>query len=230
EADIEHTAAPAYGIVTTIDEVAEAVMPAAPAVDTGPIAPPDDLGHAADLTLPGGLSPVLGFVGSQRFSGESDDFLNAGHTPDLALENGTITLGFNADAITGYDVLFSKDASGNGDGGHLTAFVTEGGDLKVRSQSKTGEMWFVGRDVVEVGKEHEFVFTFGADGAQLILDGNVLDEEDGWSVGLANNEELFLIGANGQRSGPGELGNPRDYFEGTITDFALYDTQDGFLI
>lgn len=121
------------------------------------------------LDLPEGLTPVLGFAGSQVFSGDRDDFLNAGHSEALELQNGTIRFSFKADAITGSDALFSKDASGNGDGGHLIAFVTDSGDLKVRSQSQSGEQWLIARDVIETGETYDFAFSFGDEGAHLIM-------------------------------------------------------------
>ena len=227
EEDIEHTAAPAYGIVTTIDQLDEAIRPTAKSVDTGPIQAPTT--SAATIDLPDGLTPVLGFSGAQVFSGAREDFLNAGHSEALELQNGTITFSFKADALTGSDALFSKDATGNGEGGHLTAFVTDAGDLKLRSQSQSGETWLVARDVIETGKTYDFAFSFGDEGAYLILDGEVLDYEDGWAVGLEDNTEQLVIGANGGSSAPGELGNPHSNFDGTITDFAVYDTQDVFI-
>ena len=230
ETDIEHTAAPAYGIVTTIDQLAEAITPTAEAEDTGAIAPPADLPGLADLGLPGDLVPVLGFAGRERFSGEREDFLNAGHSEALELQNGTITFSFRADEITGSDALFSKDASGNGDGGHLTAFITESGDLKVRSQSQSGEQWLIARNAIETGQTYDFAFSFGENGATLVLDGEVVDQEDGWAVGWQDNQEMLLIGASGWSSEPGELGNPHSNFDGTITDFLIYDTQDEFLL
>ena len=57
----------------------------------------------------------------------------------------------------------------------------------------------------------------------------MLDSEAGWTVGLEDNQEMLLIGANGWASEPGEIGNPRDMFDGTITDFAIYDTQEPFV-
>ena len=226
ETDIEHTAAPAYGIVTTIDQLQEAIKPRDVSEDTGPITPPD-ISNAANA-LPDGLTPVLGFAGRERFSGEREDFLNAGHSDDLEIRNGTISFSFKADKITGMDALFSKDAQDNGNGGHLTAFITEDGDLKVRSQSANGEQWLVARDVVEAGVTHDFVFSFGRDGAHLMLDGEVVDSEDGWTVGWRSNEELLLLGASGWSSEPGELGKPGNNFDGSITDFTVYDTQDVF--
>jgi Ca2+-binding RTX toxin-like protein len=224
EADIEHTAAPAYGIVDTIDELAEAVTPTHTATDTGPITPPTNLPTAPELTLDG-TAPVVGVAGAIELSGARADYLNLGHQEALNLENGTITLKFNADSLTGHDALFSKDAAGNGAGGHITAFVTEGQDLKVRLQSQSGEKWFVGHNVVEVGQDHEFVFSFGDEGGVLMLDGVIVDQEDGWQIGLENNDELFIVGANDWGSDSGALDNPRDNFDGTISDFAVYDTQ-----
>ena len=47
---------------------------------------------------------------------------------------------FTADDVNGRHALFSKDASGNADGGHLTAFVHDG-RIEVRLQSVNESIW-----------------------------------------------------------------------------------------
>ena len=93
------------------------------------------------------------------------------HSDDLALTDGTIALTFTADRVDGKQALFSKDASGNQDGGHLTAFVYDG-RIKVRLQSADGEVWLrTAEGSVEAGAEHHLTVTFGDDGFWVYLDG-----------------------------------------------------------
>ncbi|MEM1049743.1 MAG: LamG domain-containing protein [Pseudomonadota bacterium] len=225
ESDIEQTAKPAYGIVQTIDRLDEALAPVDIAEDTGPIAPPDDLPAFDGLEAATGAEVVFGLAGPQDFSGDRDDVFAQMHSDALALEAGTIAFSFNADTITGRDALFSKDAHGFGEGGHLSAFVGEDGALKVRFQTDQGEKWFRVADAVEAGKEYDFAFTFGSDGAFVYLDGVEVASDTAYTQDWSTNEEVLLIGANGWASESGEIGHPSDPLDGEIADFVILDDQ-----
>ena len=108
-----------YGIVPTIAELDEALAPRVytskndgnpqitPSVDDGSM--PDD----GVLLLPDTVT----------FSGEEDDHIEVDHYSGLELGAGTIGLTFIANNVSNPRTLFSKDASGQEMGGHLTAFV-----------------------------------------------------------------------------------------------------------
>ncbi|WP_342586143.1 LamG-like jellyroll fold domain-containing protein, partial [Leisingera sp. ANG-Vp] len=88
--DIEHTAAPAYGIVQSVSDLQEAIRPKAVSEDTGPIRIPGAiLQDAADFAIPGVRAPVLALPGQHVLSGAEGDYLNAGHQDALALRSGT---------------------------------------------------------------------------------------------------------------------------------------------
>ena len=84
----------------------------------------------------------------------------------LELAAGTIELTFVADDVWGRNTLFSKDATGQEVGGHLTAFVQDG-RVKVRLQSANGEVWLkTQQGTIQEGQEYHFALTFG-DGIPL---------------------------------------------------------------
>ncbi len=139
------------------------------------------------------------------------------------LADGTIALRFTAEDISGRNALFSRDARGFGNGGHLTAFVNNG-RLEVRLQSDSESVTLRSDSgSIRAGQEYHFAITFGADGFRLFLDGQVVDAETGFTGGIENNTESLVIGAN---TWARDAGNPdwrADFFQGEITEFTLYD-------
>ncbi|MGE0755787.1 MAG: LamG domain-containing protein [Pirellulaceae bacterium] len=150
------------------------------------------------------------------------DFLEVPHTADMQLANGTITLDFVADSVSGRRTLFSKDARGYGAGGHLSAFVVDG-RLEVRLQNLT-ETFTLQSEYGSVlpGEDYHLAITFGAGGFQLFLDGEAVATRTDVRLGLENNLENLVIGAN---TWSRDTRNPTwtsDYFDGTIDDFTIY--------
>ena len=224
--DISTTAKPAYGIVRSIADIDEAITPIEMGTDRGEIAPPDDIPGADDLPLPGETAPVFAIAGDLELDGSRDGQIAIAHAENMEIAEGTIAFSFKADKISGSaDALFSKDASGYGNGGHLTAWATKNGDIKVRFQDETGSKWLKAEDVFEIGKEHEFAFTFGDDGAALFVDGVAVAREDDFEADWLENEEYLMIGANGWSSPSGEIGWTNDHFDGVISDFTVLDRQ-----
>uniref|UniRef100_UPI002638B5D0 LamG-like jellyroll fold domain-containing protein n=1 Tax=uncultured Roseibium sp. TaxID=1936171 RepID=UPI002638B5D0 len=223
--DISTTAKPAYGIVKSIADIDEAIKPIEMGTDRGEIAPPDDIPTKDDLPLPEGMAPVFAIAGDVNLDGTRDGQIAIEHSKDMEIAEGTIAFSFKADKVDGWDALFSKDASGYVTGGHLTAWVTDGGDIKVRFQDETGSLWLKAEDVFEVGKEHEFAFTFGDDGAVLYVDGVAVAEDDAFESDWLGNEEYLMIGANGWSSPSGEIGWTGNHFDGVISDFTVLDQQ-----
>ena len=63
-----------------------------------------------------------------------DDYVEISHSNDDLLDNGTLTLWFQAEDLDGRQALFSKDSTGFDTGGHLTVGL-EGDRILVRLQS-----------------------------------------------------------------------------------------------
>ncbi len=88
------------------------------------------------------------------------DQVEVAHSADMALANGTVALSFVADSPddSGRDTLFSKDASGYGDGGHLTAYVACN-DLILRFQGVGRQVELKANDVIQAGEAYDLAFT-----------------------------------------------------------------------
>ena len=108
----------------------------------------------------------------------------------------SVAVSFTTDDVSGYQALFSKDHTGLQNGGHLTAFVKDG-RIKVRLQSATTEKWLYSDEgSVVAGAQHHLAVSFGAQGFQVYLDGQLVASNEEFTQGLDTNQERLALGAN----------------------------------
>ncbi|MCR9254871.1 MAG: hypothetical protein NXI16_02110 [Alphaproteobacteria bacterium] len=222
ESDIENDAGPAYGIVDTIDEYAEAVTPL-----YGQLATDDPFVPSPDLIGPSSLPTGAAFAipRALTFDGEDGGQIEVGHFAAMEQANGTIALSFTADDTGGSNALFSKDYSHQDIPGHMTAWV-KNGRLEVRLQSEDkSEYLRSAKNAIQEGQEHDVAISFGAAGFQLYLDGALVDQEVGFTQGLADNNLSLVLGASGAHRRDNRPLDARDEFDGVISDFAVYGSQ-----
>ena len=165
---------------------------------------------------------------TSSFAGEGQ-FANIEHVDGLAQLSGTYAFNFTADHPgEGYQALFSKDAYGYVDGGHLTAWITPSSEVKVRYQS-TNETVYLYTDVeIEAGVEHHFAFSFDGEGASVYINGvrevfKSLTHNDTFQLGMTGNTESLVLAASTTTRHSGELDNLKDFFYGTISDLVVLD-------
>ena len=143
----------------------------------------------------------------------------------LLLANGTIEVWFNADDVSARQGLFSKDAAGQGTGGHISAAI-QNGVVSVGIEGLTGGAFVQG--AVQADTDTHLVFTFGAGGMQLFING-VLVDSDGFTGGLdigvdgLGNFEPLVLGALIDASPNRSAGTPTNSFAGTLDELAIYD-------
>lgn len=225
EADIEHTAAPAYGIITSIEDLKEAITPKTNGTSAGPIAPPDDLGSGQRFVTAQSDSPVFVVGGVFDFQPQHRAPLVFDHDKDMETSQGTIAMTISVTNLSGQSVLFSKDAKDRGEGGHITAYVKDNGDLVVRLQSEDDDEYLVAQGAIAEDTQYDIVITFGNGGAHLYVDGVRLSSILESTYSMADNSEHLIVGAGGWSNTPGETDRIGHYFDGTITNFVMYDTQ-----
>ena len=222
ESDITVNAAPAYGIVDHIRDLDEAITP----VHGIPVRDGDE--PPATPTVDDGELPdngVFGYAGTFDFIGQPGDHIEVAHRADLELDEGTVSLNFSVDTIWGRQALFSKDFSGNRDGGDVTAFVRDG-RIEVRLQSAEESVWLktTPGSVVE-GQEHHLAITFGDEGFWLYLDGEMKDWDSDFTQGLSENTQALVIGANTWARTEDRPDKTWDNLDGRIGDFTIFDSQ-----
>ncbi|MBU0653806.1 MAG: hypothetical protein KJ914_01605, partial [Gammaproteobacteria bacterium] len=143
---------------------------------------------------------------------------------ELALANGTISLGFIADnpQASGTQTLFSKDAYGTGNG-EVVAYLCQG-KLYVRIQDD-GKATYLdsGEYFIEAGQRYDMTLSIGDGGVQLYLNGVKVDNDPQLEFNWVTNGADLLVGASGQGRSDSNPTWTWDYFDGTIEDFTIYD-------
>ncbi|KNG92072.1 LamG-like jellyroll fold domain-containing protein, partial [Pseudaestuariivita atlantica] len=225
ESDIEHSAAPTYGIVATSDDLDEALEPLEDAVNVRNAGRGNDLGSPDDFAADNGDRPVFAAGGSQTFDADERSALVFDHDRDLALEDGTIALNFVVDVLDGHQAIVSKDASGYGMGGHLTVYVEPDGTLVVRLQSTTESHYWTVEQGIEPGKEYDLAISFGDAGFEAYLNGERVAYDTDVTVNLAGNREALIIGGSGMNNTAGEADNIHSHFNGIIEDVRVFNSQ-----
>ncbi|ABG30296.1 type I secretion protein [Roseobacter denitrificans] len=195
--------------------------------DTGGTAE-DSSGNSRDGFYRGDATPgTTGWdgTGTAVTLGGHGDYVEVPPDNAYALDEGTVSIRFNADNLNGQQSIFSRDSNSYDGGGHLSAWVMSNGSLEVRLQSDSGNT-FLRSDpgTIEAGDWSHVAVSFGPEGAALFLDGVQVDT-DSYTGGLAGNNEPWTLGASQNRSGDGVATNLRDYFEGSIDEFVLFDSQ-----
>ena len=169
--------------------------------------------------------PVFTTTETLEFSGEAGDRIEIPHDPAMASQQGAVAVSFQADDVFGYHTLYSKDAHGQEQGGHLTVFVANG-RIKARLQSATESRYLYSHEgSVENGEVHQVTVTFGQEGFWLYLDGRMVDWDLEFTQGLQTNTEELVLGANIMDRSADYPEAASDYFEGRIFNFAMYDRQ-----
>ena len=170
-----------------------------------------------------GVSKAASFDGS-------NDFIEVAHDSAFALASGSLQAWFNTDDRDEFQGIVSKDSSGFDTGGHLSMFV-DGRDVEVRLQS-TNESFTIesSGDLVSNNTWHHAVFTWGALGMNLFVDG-VLVDTDAYTGGIdsssggSGNFEPIAIGASTAGSGNQTTSGASSFFDGEIDEVAFFDSQ-----
>jgi hypothetical protein len=176
--------------------------------------------------IPEGLeAPVVLLANDGGIFGGQSQPIEVAHDDAQATSEGTWAFSFNADNPGNgqNQALFSKDHSGFENGGHLTAYITTGGALKVRFQSETEEKYLVDWNTkIEAGEDYHFAFTFDEDEIGFYLNGELIDADTGFAGGMSGNEEDLVLGGS-TRHRIDEDDRVDWHFDGSISNVLLLD-------
>jgi hypothetical protein len=156
-----------------------------------------------------------------------DDIVEVPHSPDYLIDEGTVTLWANIDAIGTDQAFFSKDSTDLDTGGHLTLTVKSGGDVQVRLQS-TMTSTFVNSAAISSGTWFHVAFSWGSAGMALYLDGAAPVTDPyigglGATSGGTGNFEPIAFGAGTTTSDDLLVTPTTDHFAGYLDDVRIYN-------
>ena len=145
------------------------------------------------------------------------DVVEIGHDDAMALEAGIIALSFNADTVSGWTGILSKDAAGySGGGNHFTVYVANG-RLCIRFQDGSSDV-ILEADIT-AHTDYDLQVEFGDGEVAAWLNGTLIGtaaSEMSWQ----GNAEYLQIGAIGWSSETGSAGH-KGTFDGTISDVTI---------
>ncbi|MCW5776960.1 MAG: LamG domain-containing protein [Phycisphaeraceae bacterium] len=151
----------------------------------------------------------------------TNDFVEIDHGAKFEVTQGTITFWFRADRTGQRAGVFSKDATGFVDGGHLDIYVRND-RLWADFSSKT-DMYTLSTPKIQANTWYFGVFTFGA-GTQLYLNGSLVASSP-VSHAMDKNKEKIAIGVSLASSAKGSVSPWTDPFPGSICEVAFFGTQ-----
>ncbi len=124
----------------------------------------------------------------------------------------------------------SKDSGGYDTGGHLTVLLESSGKIRYRLQNINATKEIYSVKTITDSEWHHVVFSFGEQGMQLFIDGE-LDSQLNFTSGLGDNSgglgnfEPIVIGGNAWNSGDKIATPVLNKFVGKIEALAIFDQQ-----
>lgn len=166
-------------------------------------------------------------TGNAAYFDGIDDFVEVPHSPDYLMDEGTVTLWANVDALGAVQGLFSKDSTNFDTGGHLTIRLQTGGDVEVRMQD-TLTSRFVNSAPVSAGTWFHVAFSWGIGGMALYVDGAAPVTDPyvgglGITSGGTGNFEPIAFGSSTVLSDDLLVTPTQEHFAGFLDDVRIYN-------
>ena len=154
-----------------------------------------------------------------ELTGKKAGLLVVSHESDLALQEGSIGLTFNADTLSGNRGLISKGAAGAAD--DFSAWI-QNGNLVVCFENDTGDTTRITAKGVTANVDHDLLISFEDGKIQVWLDDSLVGTSS-FDFDLTGNSESLVIGGVNGQSDRGTINKVASFFDGTISDVAIYD-------
>ena len=189
--------------------------------ETSGLVTADESGNLMAGTLQGGL--VHNPSNTLLFDGQ-DDYVEVPTAEMYELSAGTISLWFMPGPPGIEQAIISKDANGNGAGGHFSIYYDADGSVRARLQSNN-ESYDILAPPVTPNVWHHVAFNFGGnEGMSLFVD-DIAGGIDPYTGGTIRNEEPLVIGAGTDNSQPLSAEPINKAFAGEVSAVHIYSRQ-----
>jgi hypothetical protein len=176
------------------------------------------------LTQPGAGASQIPFGAGDAANFTGRDYVGIADNPALGLTSGTIQFWFNARTVNGDQTLFAK--ASNGDPNGLTIGL-DGNDLVAQfGNCEDCGVSLNSDQTVTANTWHQVTLTFGPQGTQLYLDGNLVGESM-TAVSLVGNHDPIVLGASNATTQVGTSDPSRQRitngFNGLMDEVAIFN-------
>ena len=149
------------------------------------------------------------------------------HIQNYESDQGTITLWVFLKNLDRKQGLFSKDAKGLIEGGHLSIYVQDG-NLTARLQASNKTHTVSNSSGLKAQTWHRIAFSWGNQGMKLYLDGQLVGSNSyqgglGKSSGGTGNKEAIFLGAGSWKKEPISGSPIEGFLEGRLRGVRFYD-------
>ncbi|MBI1367685.1 MAG: hypothetical protein GC162_03430 [Planctomycetes bacterium] len=165
------------------------------------------------------LDPNLGDR-TAKFDG-SNDYVEIPHRSDFLLSNGSISMWFKPDSVTGTRGLMTKVNSLSLTSGQLSIYIDSGRVRAKFSSTLSSRIVSSPSGSVVAGQWYNLVFTFGSGGMKLYLNGSLVDS-DSYSGGIGSTEPI-AVGVSSSGSLLGLINSWSNPFAGRIAHVAMFN-------
>lgn len=199
-----------YGATDRLADLVTSLRPPVTEVPQVPAVPVEEIDP---------VSVVLGLDGAHEFSGRKAGIQVLDQDSALGLDEGSISLSFNADTVSGNRGLFSKGAAGYDD--DISAWISKG-KLVVCVENDAGQQMRVTQGGIKANTDYDLLVTFGDDTVKVWLNGTLV-KETAFDFDLTDNTEDLVIGGINGSSTRGTINKVGSFFDGTISNVAVFD-------
>ena len=181
----------------------------------------DDSGNLLAGILQGGL--IHSPDNTLTFDGV-DDYVEVLDAELFQLPAGTVSFWFMPTTTGIEQGLVSKDAGGNGTGGHMSIYYDADGSVRARLQSNN-QTYEISSLPVTANVWHQVSFNFGGNEGMTLYVDDIEAGKDPYTGGLLNNLEPLAIGVSTDTSAAGSIAPINKPFTGQITMVQFYNRQ-----
>ena len=150
----------------------------------------------------------------------ADDFVSIAHNDAYLMDAGTVEFWFNADDLSGFQGLFSRDSEGFNAGDLSLMLMNNTLSASMQSSSQTYSL----TTTVSANAWHHVAYSFGAEGMNLYLDGSLAGSDLSYSGGFDTSQPIILA-AHNMYSTVHTHDDVRWNFGGKMSNVTLWDEQ-----
>ncbi len=161
---------------------------------------------------------VFGVDKAFEKTGSSKGWTAIKHDDDMEIDEGAISLTFNADTVAGNRGIISKGAAGNRD--DFSAWIKNGKLIVAFENGK--DFIAITKSGIKANTDYDLLVSFDNDMVQVWLD-NTLVGQRAFDIDLSDNSEALVIGGVNGHSARGTTNKVHSFFDGTISNVAIYD-------